>query len=55
MRPSESSLILNSHRAMTRDETKYPNPEFFQPERFFTADGQLNDDDTILTFGFGRR
>ncbi|KAF8158876.1 cytochrome P450 [Mycena galopus ATCC 62051] len=41
--------------AMVHDEAIYPHPDTFNPERFFTANGQLNDDDRILTFGFGRR
>ncbi|KAJ7259499.1 cytochrome P450 [Mycena haematopus] len=43
------------HTAMTRDESIYPEPERFNPDRFFTVDGKLNDDNTVLTFGFGRR
>ncbi|KAJ6466260.1 cytochrome P450 [Mycena sanguinolenta] len=41
--------------AMTHDESIYHEPDRFNPDRFFTADGKLNEDDTILTFGFGRR
>ncbi|KAK7048410.1 O-methylsterigmatocystin oxidoreductase [Favolaschia claudopus] len=52
--PKGATVMANAW-AMTRDETVYPDPERFNPDRFFTADGKLNDDDTILTFGFGRR
>ena len=40
---------------MTRDEKKYKDPDTFNPDRFFDADGKLNNDDRILAFGFGRR
>lgn len=33
----------------------YKDPEAFNPERFFDKDGNLNDDDSGYTFGFGRR
>ncbi|KAH9477562.1 Cytochrome P450 monooxygenase [Psilocybe cubensis] len=42
-------------RAMTHDESIYSQPDIFRPERFFNADGTLNDDDRVLTYGFGRR
>ena len=52
-----SSLIpiTLSRRAMAHDEKKYQDPHAFKPERFLDADGKLNDDDRILTYGFGRR
>ncbi|KAF9225697.1 cytochrome P450 [Gyrodon lividus] len=43
-------------RAISRDETRYPNAEQFIPERFFTPEGTLNDDDPAqFIFGYGRR
>ena len=44
-------------RAMLHDETIYPEPFEFKPERFM-KDGQLNPavrDPDHATFGFGRR
>lgn len=43
---------------MLHDETRFPNPEEFNPERFLTPGGELNNDmkDAELpAFGFGRR
>jgi len=40
---------------MTHDETKYPSPREFKPERFLRADGSLTDDTMPLGFGWGRR
>ncbi|KAF7348413.1 hypothetical protein MSAN_01795500 [Mycena sanguinolenta] len=51
----KGTMVLPNICAMVRDESVYPNPDRFDPERFFTADGQLNTDDQILAFGFGRR
>ncbi|KAG6901769.1 hypothetical protein C0995_008111 [Termitomyces sp. Mi166 len=42
-------------KAMTHDEVRYPQPDSFIPERFLEENGKLNDDDTVLAFGFGRR
>lgn len=47
--------ILALVRAMTHDETQYSQPDLFLPERFFDENGKLNNDDNVLTFGFGRR
>ncbi|KAF8880413.1 cytochrome P450 [Infundibulicybe gibba] len=48
------SIIFTNIWAMTRDESIYKDPDSFQPERYF-ENGKLNDDDTILAFGFGKR
>ena len=37
------------------DEDVYPNANLFRPQRFFNADGTLNDDTIGFAFGFGRR
>jgi cytochrome P450 len=52
--PTDSECSFFS-RAMTHDPAKYSDPHLFKPERFLTREGRLNDDDTVLTFGFGRR
>ncbi|KAF7365164.1 Cytochrome p450 [Mycena venus] len=51
----KGATVIGNIWAMTRDESFYPESERFNPDRFFTADGKLNNDDTVLTFGFGRR
>ena len=43
------------YRAMTRNEELYPDPYTFKPERFFNENGELNLDDRVLAYGFGRR
>ncbi|KAF7374526.1 O-methylsterigmatocystin oxidoreductase [Mycena sanguinolenta] len=52
---SKGTTVISNIWAMTRDKSIYPEPERFNPDRFFTADGKLNDEDTVLAFGFGRR
>ncbi|KAG2035024.1 cytochrome P450 [Suillus americanus] len=51
----KGALVMANIGAMAQDEAKYPNPDVFRPERFFTANGQLNDDTVDFIFGFGRR
>ncbi|KAF7336262.1 O-methylsterigmatocystin oxidoreductase [Mycena venus] len=51
----KGAIVTSNIWAMTRDETIYPEPNRFNPDRFFTTDGKLNGDDTVLAFGFGRR
>ncbi|KAI3615973.1 cytochrome p450 2 [Moniliophthora roreri] len=41
------SIVFANIWAMTHDERVYRDPYHFIPERFFNADGTLNDDDTI--------
>ncbi|KAF7365142.1 O-methylsterigmatocystin oxidoreductase [Mycena venus] len=51
----KGATVISNIWAMTRDESFYPEPERFNPDRFFTVDGKLNNDDIVLAFGFGRR
>lgn len=45
-----------SCRAMSYDETRYPKPEVFSPERFLYKQVLLiGNDPTELSFGFGQR
>ena len=42
-------------RAIANDPEVFPNPEKFDPQRWFTEEGKLRDDLRFCTFGFGRR
>ncbi|KAF7976439.1 hypothetical protein HWV62_6871 [Athelia sp. TMB] len=52
------AIVIPNTWAIMHDETLYPDPFAFRPERFLTADGQLDTavvDPETLAFGFGRR
>ncbi|KDR84601.1 hypothetical protein GALMADRAFT_56030 [Galerina marginata CBS 339.88] len=51
----KGTTVLGNIWAMTHDEKAYPEPFEFKPERFFDENGELNGDDRILAYGFGRR
>lgn len=41
---------------MAHDESRYPNPNMFLPERFLNEDGSLKSEHVDhLVYGFGRR
>lgn len=49
-------LKSSIHRAMSRDEARYLDPEVFLSERFLDSEGMLNEDSPAnFVFGFGRR
>ncbi|KAJ7627084.1 cytochrome P450 [Roridomyces roridus] len=50
------SIVIANVWAIMNDETMYPNPRIFEPERFL-LEGKLNSSilDPQLMFGFGRR
>ncbi|KAF9525797.1 cytochrome P450 [Crepidotus variabilis] len=52
--PKGTTVIPNIW-GITRNQSRYPDPESFNPSRFFQEDGSLNDDDVRYVFGFGRR
>ncbi|EIW83949.1 cytochrome P450 [Coniophora puteana RWD-64-598 SS2] len=52
--PKGYTIIPNTW-AISRDSTKYPDPETFNPDRFLNADGKLNGDSVKWNFGWGRR
>lgn len=56
IRPPSSNVVTEvNERAMSRDEDVFPDPHSFKPERFFDEHGDLNSNNRILAYGFGRR
>ncbi|KAG6371206.1 cytochrome P450 [Boletus reticuloceps] len=52
----KGAILLANLWSMAHDESIYPNPHAFIPERFLNDDGSLKPDDTQhLAYGFGRR
>ncbi|PPQ86501.1 hypothetical protein CVT25_008245 [Psilocybe cyanescens] len=50
----QGTIVFTNIWAMTYNEGVYPELFTFKPERFFDADGKLNNDDRVLAYGFGR-
>jgi len=51
----KGATVMPNVWAIAHDETRYPKPFDFVPERFLDAEGNLNEDNVGFTFGFGRR
>ncbi|KAF8135168.1 CyP450 monooxygenase [Boletus edulis] len=51
----KDTIVFANIWSMTHNETKYPDPMRFMPERFIGVDGQLTDDIGEQQYGFGRR
>ena len=55
-RPLRYLVPLTVVRGMLHDQTAYPEPFSFKPERFLDASGDFRDDPLLTSaFGFGRR
>jgi hypothetical protein len=46
---------LARSRTISHDETAFPDPEKFDPQRWVERDGQIRSDLKSFPFGFGRR
>lgn len=46
---------MPKNRAISRDPAYFPDPEKFDPERWFGQNGKLRNDLSCYAFGFGRR
>ncbi|KAF4580656.1 hypothetical protein EYR40_003054 [Pleurotus pulmonarius] len=55
--PYVTAIVREVQRAMLHDDTQYPDPFAFKPERWLLSNGKLNSDmkEPTVGFGFGRR
>jgi len=52
----KGAMFMTNLWSMAHDESRYPNPHAFIPERFLNDDGSLKPNDTEhIAYGFGRR
>ncbi|KAF8439067.1 cytochrome P450 [Boletus edulis BED1] len=52
----KGAIVTSNLWSMAHNESKYPKPHEFVPERFLNDDGTLKPDDTEnIAYGFGRR
>jgi cytochrome P450 len=49
------ATVIGCHWAISRDPVVFPDPERFDPQRWFNEDGQLRNDKRLYAYGFGRR
>ncbi|KIJ30104.1 hypothetical protein M422DRAFT_147628, partial [Sphaerobolus stellatus SS14] len=50
-----NGFFIPKSKAIARDESRYQDPHTFNPSRFLTPGGKLNDDNMQYLFGFGQR
>ncbi|PBL03448.1 cytochrome P450 [Armillaria gallica] len=53
--PCTGATVVGNAWAILHDETDYPNPLVFDPERFMSAEGKEPQPYPMAAFGFGRR
>lgn len=49
------ATVFGNHWSIGRDPSVYHDPEVFNPQRWIEADGEINENMKLFTFGFGRR
>jgi cytochrome P450 len=47
--------MLPNYYSANMDESVWPNPEEFRPERFLSSSGEVINAEKIMTFGIGIR
>ncbi|KAF9480793.1 cytochrome P450, partial [Pholiota conissans] len=51
----EGATVMYNTWAVAHDPRRYPDPDAFNPDRFFNENGELNNDEVDFPFGYGRR
>ncbi|KIJ60536.1 hypothetical protein HYDPIDRAFT_117061 [Hydnomerulius pinastri MD-312] len=51
----KGATVIGNHWAIANDPEVFPNPQKFDPQRWFDAEGKIRDDLRFCTYGFGRR